>query len=108
MPENRTTRARNAALLAELEAWARSEIASDATTPSPFVNLRTRGFARIDDAQAWARAHGIATVKRGNKLLARRADIARINEEEPSDASGSPFARLLAQALGDGPGKGKA
>ena len=96
MPENRTTRARNAALLAELEAWARSDAAADATAPGPFVNLRSLGFDRIADGQAWASAHGVATVKRGNKLLARRADVTQLTGEKPGDAHSSPFARLLA------------
>ena len=96
MPENRTTRARNAALLTELEAWSRSAAASDTTEPGPFVNLRTLGFDRIADAQAWASAHGVATVKRGNKLLARRADVTELTGAKPGEASSSPFARLLA------------
>jgi hypothetical protein len=62
------------------------------------VNLRAAGFGSMRDAQAWARANGVAAVLMGGKLLARRTEVeahrataaktARSFEDETAKATG--------------------
>jgi hypothetical protein len=62
----------NAALRAEIEAWLASP--ADNSQPAPFVNVRAAGFTSMRDAEQWARANAVPTVKINGRLFARRGD----------------------------------